>query len=113
VRFARSSDGGRTFESPLDVDTVGAFGQVDVAVLEDATAVVTWWRRSEDNRTVLALRTVSREGALGSITTIAENAVSQPLDVPEAVLTGDGLLVTWTDSEDRGRVRAALVRNLY
>jgi hypothetical protein len=113
VRFARSSDGGRTFESPLDLDTVGAFGQVDVAVLEDATAVVTWWRRSEDNRTVLALRTVSREGALGSITTIAENAVSQPLDVPEAVLTGDGLLVTWTDSEDRGRVRAALVRNLY
>jgi hypothetical protein len=112
VRFARSSDGGRTFEPALDVDTVGAFGQVDVVLLEDTTAVVTWWRRAEGNRTVLALRTVSREGALGPIATIAENAVSQPLDVPEAVATGDGLLVTWTDSEDRGRVRAALVRGV-
>jgi hypothetical protein len=113
VRFARSGDGGRTFEPALDVDTVGAFGQVDVVLLEDATAVVTWWRRAEGGRTVLALRTVSREGALGPITTIAENAVPQPLDVPEAVITGDGLLVSWTDSEDRGRVRAALVRNLH
>jgi hypothetical protein len=112
VRFARSSDGGRTFEPALDVDTVGAFGQVDVALLEDATAVVTWWRRAEGDHTVLALRTVSREGVLGPITTIAENAVSQPLDVPEVVVTRDGLLVTWTDNEDRGRVRAALVRNL-
>jgi hypothetical protein len=112
VRFARSSDGGRTFEPVVDVDSVGAFGQVDVALLEDSTAVVTWWRRAEGDRTVLALRTVSREGALGPITTIAENAVSQPLDVPEAVATGDGLLVTWTDSEERGRVRVAFVRGM-
>jgi hypothetical protein len=112
VRFARSSDGGRTFAPALDIDTVGAFGQADVALLEDATAVVTWWRRAEGSRTALAFRTVSREGALGPITTVAGNAVSQPLDVPEAVATRDGLLVTWTDSEDRGRVRAALVRGL-
>ena len=112
VRFARSSDGGRTFAPELDIDTVCAFCQADVALLEDATAVVTWWRRAEGGSTVLVLRTVSREGVLGPITTIAENAVPQPLDVPEAVVTGDGLLVTWTDSEDRGRVRAALVRNL-
>jgi hypothetical protein len=112
VRFARSRDGGRSFEPALDVDTVGAFGQVDVVLLEDSTAVVTWWRRAEGNRTALAFRTVSREGALGPITTIAENAVPQPLDVPEAVATGDGLLVTWTDGADE-RVRAALVRNLH
>jgi hypothetical protein len=112
VRFARSRDGGRSFAPAQDIDTVGAFGQVDVVLLEDSTAVVTWWRRAEGNRTALVFRTVSREGELGPITTIAENAISQPVDVPEAVVTDAGLLVTWTDSEDRGRVRAALVRNL-
>jgi hypothetical protein len=112
VRFARSSDGGQSFESAVDVDAAGAFGQVDVALLDDATAVVTWWRRAEGGRTALAARTVSRDGALGPITTIAENAIAQPLDVPEAVSTDDALLVTWTDVEDGGRVRAALVRDL-
>jgi hypothetical protein len=112
VRFARSRDGGRSFEPAVDIDMVGAFGQVDVVLLEDATAVVTWWRRAEGNRTALVFRTVSRDGALGPITPIAENSVSQPVDVPEALATEDGLLVTWTASEDRGRVRAALVRNL-
>jgi hypothetical protein len=112
VRFARSQDGGRSFGPAVDIDTAGAFGQVDVVLLEDATAVVTWWRRAEGNRTALVLRAVSREGALGPITPIAENSVSQPVDVPEALATDDGLLVTWTDSEERGRVRAALVRNL-
>jgi hypothetical protein len=113
VRFARSQDGGRSFEPTLDVDAVGAFGQADVALLEDATAVVTWWRRAEGGRTALAVRTVSREGALGPITVIAENSVAQPLDVPEALVAGDTLLVTWTDNEDGGRVRAAEVRNLH
>jgi hypothetical protein len=49
---------------------------------------------------------------LGPITTIAENAVSQPVDVPEAVAHDAGMLVTWTDSTDRGRVRVARVQNL-
>ena len=67
----------------------------------------------EGNRTALALRTVSREGELGPIVTVAENAVSQPLDVPEAVATGNALLVTWTDSGDGGGVRVAQVENLH
>jgi len=111
VRFARSHDGGRSFEPAVDIDTVGAFGQVDVVLLDDATAVVTWWRRGEGGGTALALRTVTREDALGSIMTIAEDTTSQPLDVPEAIVTHDALLVTWTDSAD-GRVRTALVSNL-
>ena len=112
VRFARSRDGGRSFDAALDIDSAGAYGQVDVVLLDDATAVVTWWRRAEGGRTALVFRTVGREGVLGPITTIAENATSQPLDVPEAIVTHGALLVTWTDSENGGRVRAALVRNL-
>jgi hypothetical protein len=112
VRFARSRDGGQSFEPAIDIDAIGAFGQADVVLLENSTAVVTWWRRAEGNRTALVFRAVSREGELGPITTIAENAVSQPVDVPEAVAHDAGMLVTWTDSTDRGRVRVARVQNL-
>jgi len=112
VRFARSSDGGETFSSAVDVDADGAFGQVDVALLGDATAVVSWWRRGTDGRTALAARTVAGGGALGPIVTIAENAVAQPLDVPEMERAGDALVFAWTDAGEGGGVRAALVRNL-
>jgi hypothetical protein len=39
VRFARSRDGGTSFSAALDIDVAGAFGQVDIALLDDATAV--------------------------------------------------------------------------
>ena len=111
VRFARSADGGAAFGPAVDIDAEGAFGQVDVLLLDTGTAVVSWWRRAPGG-TALAMRTIARDGALGPIHTIVEKAVAQPLDVPEMTLAGDALLVTWTDEGDGGRVRTAAVRNL-
>jgi hypothetical protein len=112
VRFARSDDGGSTFGAPVEIDAEGAFGQVAVALLDDATAVVGWWRQASAGRTALAARTVARDGALGPIHTIAESATAQPLDVPEMVRAGDELVFTWTGLEDGGRVMSALVSGL-
>jgi hypothetical protein len=112
VRFARSGDGGSSFAAPVDIDAEGAFGQVAVALLDDATAVVSWWRQASAGRTALAARTVARDGTLGPIHTIAESGTSQPLDVPEIVRAGDALVFTWTGLEEGGRVMSALVSDL-
>jgi hypothetical protein len=112
VRFARSGDGGASFSPALDIDTEGAYGQVDVAMLEDSTAVVAWWRRAATGGTALAARTVDSNGALGPIHTIATSAASQPLDVPQMIRAGDGLMFTWTGLADGGTVQSAYVRDL-
>ena len=112
VRFARSADGGASFATPLEIDAEGAFGQVAIALLDDATAVVSWWRRASGGRTALAARTVARDGTLGPIQTIVESGTAQPLDVPEIARAGDELVFTWTGLEDGGRVMSALVGNL-
>jgi hypothetical protein len=111
VRFARSSDGGERFDPALDIDTEGAFGQADVALLDDGRAVVSWWRRApgaDSTGLTLATRTVGADGTLGPVRVIAANATAQPLDVPEIVALGDRVLVAWTSLEDGGRVRTAL-----
>jgi hypothetical protein len=112
VRFARSADGGASFAAPLEIDAEGAFGQVAIALLDDATAVVSWWRRASGGRTALAARTVARDGTLGPIQTIVESGTAQPLDVPEIARAGDELVFTWTGLEDGGRVMSAVVSNL-
>jgi len=112
VRLARSTDGGESFAPALDVDAEGALGQADVELLDDATAVVSWWRRAPGGRTALALRTVGADGTLGAIMTVAEKATPQPLDVPEMARTRDGVVIAWTGSGDPGRVVTALVSGL-
>jgi hypothetical protein len=113
VRFARSADGGSSFAAPLEIDTDGAYGQAGVAVLDDGTAVVSWWRRAPAGGTALAARTVGRGGEIGPIRTIATSGAAQPLDVPEILAAGDALIFAWTDFADGGRVVSATVRNLH
>jgi hypothetical protein len=42
VRLAFSSDGGRTFSEPIEVAAGAVAGRVDVALLDDGRAVVSW-----------------------------------------------------------------------
>jgi len=109
VRFARSTNSGRSFGAAVDVDVDGAFGQVDVVLLDDGVAVVSWWRRSEAGGLALTTRTVDRDGALGAMNVVAESDHTQPLDVPQMVYTGKGLVFAWTsyDADYNSQVKTA------
>lgn len=96
VRLARSRDGGTTFGAPVDVDGAGAFGQVDVVLLDDATAVVSWWRDAVAGGIELVARRVASDGALGPVGIVARSDVAQPIDVPQMVRAGDALVFAWT-----------------
>ena len=111
MRFARSTNGGATFTAAQDIDSEGVFGQVDVALLEDGAAVVSWWRRAPTGGTALVLRTITPDGAPGELRTIATNATPQPLDVPQMLRTDDALVLTWTDAASE-RVSSARVTGL-
>ncbi|MBN1237886.1 MAG: hypothetical protein JXB36_05260, partial [Gammaproteobacteria bacterium] len=108
TRFARSTDGGATFGPPVEIDGAGSFGHVDVALLQDGGAAVSWWRRAEAGRTQLAARRIEPDGTLGEIVTVASNAAAQPVDVPQMIETGGELLFAWTDAA-QNTVRTASV----
>jgi hypothetical protein len=100
VRFARSLDGGKTFGPAVDVDGAGAFGYVDVVLLEDGAAVVSWWRKAEDGRVALAARRIDGDGRLGDVRIVTENDTPRPLDVPQLAAAGERLVFAWTDAAE-------------
>jgi len=111
VRFARSTDSGVSFGAAIDVDAEGAFGHADVAMVDDGAAVVSWWRRHEGGDIALAARRIEADGSFGDIRVVAVNDVAQPLDVPQMISTGSGLIFAWTSLAESYGVRTAYAEN--
>jgi len=108
VRAARSVDGGAAFGEAVDVDRDGAFGYVDVELLDDGDAVVSWWRRGEAGRIELAIRRIRADGTLGEPRAVAVADVAQPLDMPQLAISGNSAVLAFTDPNDE-RVRTVRV----
>jgi hypothetical protein len=106
VRMARSTDGGAAFGAPVELDTDG-FGQVDIVLREDATAIVSWWRPGANGGTELVARAQHADGRLGETRHIASSPAAQPVDVPRMIAVGGDLLFAWTTLGDDGNVHAA------
>ena len=105
VLAAVSTNGGESFGAPVRIDQDRALGRVDVAVLPDGDAVVSW-AELENETTVFKLRRVSLAGG-----GIARNVHKLPAEAasgfPRMVAYGMGIVAAWTEGEAAGgRVRA-------
>ena len=110
VLVARSHDAGANFGTPVEVDTEGAFGHVDVVLADDGAAIVSWWRRNASGGSELSVRRVAADGALGAIQHVAKSQASRPVDFPQMVKSGNGVVVAWTEpgAESEDEVKTAL-----
>ena len=109
VRLAFSDDAGRSFAPPIEVASEGVAGRVDVVLLDDGRAVVSWLRSSQAGAQLLA-RPFTRDGAAGDVAVIAAAAVQRSSGFPQMVPAGDGLLFAWTDATAPRGVRTAYAR---
>jgi hypothetical protein len=96
VRFARSTNGGDTFASAVDVATSGAFGQVDVVLLPDGEAFVSWWARADDGGMNLVARSIDAADRPGAVHVVAHTPERLPVDVPQMQHVGDTLVFAWS-----------------
>jgi hypothetical protein len=110
VRFASSTDGAASFASAIDLDGAGSFGQVGIVLADDGTAKVSWWRAAQGGGTDLVLRTVAADGSAGETRVLAHSTAVQPIDVPQLVKLGDGVLVAWTSADDDATVHVLLAQ---
>jgi len=110
VRFARSSDEAGTFSAAIDIDEGQPVGRVDVVILEDGGAVVSWLRTGADQQGQLAIRRVAKTGKPGPVQVIAPTSTARPAGFPQMISNGDQLVFAWTDtSGDAPRVQTARV----
>lgn len=108
VRYAVSTDGGRSFATATDVDTVDALGRVDVVLLDDRTAVVSYLKKMDAGAAAIVLRSMGSDGTAGEARTIAVTSAGRMTGFPQLARHDARLVLAWTDSEDgTTRVRSA------
>ncbi len=106
VRFARSTDGGRSFGSPVDLASGNTIGRVGIAIYPDGTAIVSWL----DAAGAITLRTVSADDSTGPPHIVARTGPGRMSGFPQIVRRGADLVVAWTDTTgDISFVRSALL----
>ena len=109
VKVVFSSDAGATFASPIVVDEGSPVGRVDVLVLGDGSALVSWLERTAKGGEV-KVRRVRSNGSRDEAITVAESSAARSSGFPHMALVGDEIIFAWTDPNTPSRVRTALGR---
>ncbi len=106
VQLRFSGDNAASFGPVLTLATDGALGRVDVVMLDDGSAVVSWLQADSSGRGKLVLRRVSSEGEMGPVVPVASDAPAR--SVPQMAIAGDDLVLVWTEAQDdRKRIASA------
>ena len=107
VAFAR--DDGSAFGTPLRVDTGRALGRVDVVLLDDYAALVSWVELADKDAQVV-VRQVHQDGRMGMPETLVRVDPSRLSGFPRMVRRGDDVLIAWTEGDAKARQVRAVVR---
>jgi hypothetical protein len=96
VRVIFSADGGATFGEPIKVDEGKAIGRVDVIMLNNDNAMVSWMEGSD----IKAVK-VNRDGSKDSSVTIASSSDARSSGFPQMTRAGNKLIFAWTDDKEK------------
>jgi hypothetical protein len=109
VKVALSKDGARTFGSAVRVDDGDPVGRVDVVALSSGAALVTWLEKTEKGAQV-KMRRVSADGTRQPSIVVSETSTARSSGFPRLEVSGNRVVVAWTDSANGGKVRTATMQ---
>lgn len=112
VQVAFSGDAGASFGPPVPVDDGDPAGRVDVALLEDGSALVSWIERTRSAENPegaeLRVRRIRPDGRRSGATVVSASSAARASGFPRMVVDGPRVLWAWTDvGQDPSRVRVA------
>jgi hypothetical protein len=107
VNVAFSDNAGATFGAPVRVDGGSPAGRVDVVLLPDGAALVTWVERVGGDVAAVRARRVGRDGSVGAPMTIASSSAARSSGFPRSTVAGTNVLFAWTVPGRPSAVRVA------
>ena len=96
VKLIFSKDGGDTFGAPIQIDEGNPLGRVDVLLLDEKTAMVSWMEGAD----IKAVK-VNVNGSKESSMTIASSSKSRSSGFPQMTKSGNKLFFAWTDDNQK------------
>ncbi len=104
VRLAFSTDAGASFGAPVTVDDGNPLGRVDVVLLDDGSAVVSWVESSPEGSS-LRVRRIPADGEPGAAAIVVPAGAKLGNGFPQLARSGDTLVFAWT----AGQVKTAVM----
>jgi len=89
------------------VDETGAKGRVDVTILPDGSAMVSWVAKPTKDTAELRMRRITTAGEAGPIQLIAAGKYSRNAGFPQMVRAGNRLVYAWPEPGEPRQVRTA------
>lgn len=107
VNVAFSRNGGAAFGAPVRVDGGAPAGRVDVVMLPDRGALVSWIERTSGDTAAVRVRRVGRDGKVGAPITVAASSAARASGFPRMVVSGSDVVFAWTKPGKPSVVRVA------
>lgn len=107
VKLAFSSNAGASFGSPMRVDDGAPGGRVDVQLLPDGSALVSWIERIGGDTAAVRARRIARDGRRGDGITVATSSVARASGFPRLARSGGHVFFAWTQPGRPSQVRTA------
>jgi hypothetical protein len=104
VKVIFSPDGGRTFSTPVRINEAKPTGRVDICLMEDSIAMVSWIEKEE-----IKFIGVSKKGEIGKPFTLSKISSKRSSGFPQMTRDGNSLIFAWTEEGDIPRIKTARV----
>jgi len=98
VHLAFSRDEGATFGPPIEVGGGEPMGRVDLLLLPDSTALVSWLEQT-DNDGEIRLRRVRADGWRGKSSTLAQSSLKRASGFPRLARNNHEIIFAWTQPD--------------
>ena len=109
VVLSFSSDEGRSFSSPIQVDDGRPVGRVHTLLLPDGSTMVSWMERVESGAEI-RVRRIHPDGTAAESSTVATVSGSRANGFPRMTLKGTFLYIAWTEVGDATDIRTAVAK---
>jgi hypothetical protein len=110
VKLAFSTDAGARFRAPIRIDEGAPAGRVDVELLADGGALVTWIERTGGDIAAVRLQRVHADGKTGAPLTIAASTAARASGFPRMAISGEHAIFAWTVPGRPSAVRIARMK---
>jgi hypothetical protein len=107
---AFSADAGRTFGAPILVDDTGSLGRVDVALLADGTAAVSYIAVTPSKTAEFRVRRVERSGSASAPIVVSPISAGRASGYPRMATDGTDLVFAWIEGDRTPQIRTAVSR---
>ena len=94
VNIAFSMNNGKSFDQPIRIDLGSPIGRVDIALIDEENALVSWIESTEANANFMALK-VNRNGKKNNAVLLSEISASRASGFPQLELLNDTVYLAW------------------